>query len=68
MTDQQPDREWWLLGGLRNTLLGGTNLDGENLITVQTCICAVVRRTLKRRSDKGKGEQLTINVVDNGID
>lgn len=42
-----------------NGSLGGTNLDGENLITVQTCVCAVVR-TLKKGSDKGKGKQLTV--------
>lgn len=49
VTDQQPVRELRLLGGRRSRLFGGTNLDGENLITVQMCsICAVVRRTLKR--------------------
>jgi len=58
--DEQPDRERRLLGGLRDCSLGGTNLDGENLITVQTCICAVVRRTLKRGSDNGNDEQLTV--------
>lgn len=45
--------------GRRKSSLGGTNLDCENLITVQTCIC-VVRWTLKRGSDILKGEQLTV--------
>lgn len=53
-TDQQPDRQRWLLGGLRTSSLRGTNLDSENLITVQTCICAVVGRTLKREVTKRK--------------
>lgn len=33
--------------------LGETNLD-RNLITVQTCICAVVRGTLRRGGNKAK--------------
>lgn len=46
----QPERK----RGKIISLLGGTNLDCENLITVQTCVGAVVRRALKRGSDKWK--------------
>lgn len=37
---------------------GGTNLECENLITVESCVCAVVRWTLRRGSDTLKGEQV----------
>lgn len=47
-TGQQPERK---NKGIKS-LLVGTNLDCENLITVQTCVCAVVRRTLRRGSDE----------------
>lgn len=52
------DRERWLLGRLRNGSLGGTNLDSENLITVQTCICVVHRGTLERGATKIKVNKL----------
>lgn len=47
---RQPERK---RGEIRS-LLGGTNLDCENLITVQTCVGAVARRALKRGSDTWK--------------
>lgn len=34
------------------SLLGGTNLDCKNLITVQTCVRAVTGKPLRRGSDK----------------
>lgn len=37
---------------------GVTNLECENLITVESCVCAVARRPLRRGSDRLKGERV----------
>lgn len=42
---------------------GVTNLDCENLITVETCVRAVVRWTLRRGSDTLKGESKNCSSV-----
>lgn len=49
-------------GGKGKSQLEGTNLDCENLITVETCICAVVRWTLKKGSDKFNGKTLGYHI------
>lgn len=51
-TDQQP-LETGLPGAQIYGGTGGTNLDGENLITVQTCICVVWGSTLGKEGRMG---------------